>query len=54
MSSFTRRIQLKIMRSKGLLKPRYKAVNKYKGMPYRNCRVFKNAEGEITHWIRYH
>lgn len=54
MSSLTRRIQLKNLRKAKKINVRHKAVNKLKGTPFRNCKVFFDTNGNVSHWIRYH
>lgn len=52
MSSLIRRWELRIKRSKGLIPPRNKAINRFKGIPYRNG--YFVGKGENKKFIRYH
>jgi hypothetical protein len=56
MSSLIRRIELKVLRAKKLVPQRHKAINRFKGIPYRNCIVLKRCEltGAILLWKKYH
>jgi len=54
MSSYLRKIELKILRQKKKVPARHKATAKRRGMPFRHCKLYQNEQGEVTHWIRYH
>lgn len=54
MSSMVRRIQLRLLRASKKLPERNKAIRRFKGLPFRHCKVTYDKNGNVASWVRYH